>query len=82
MALADAVIPTEGPLPEALASVDSVRVCCIWVLAAASRVEVSTWVLVLQAKAVVCWGAIGRPMTVRKSFVDEAAPADMLTHSR
>lgn len=42
VALAAAVIPMEGPPPEALASVDSVRVCCIWVLAAASRVEVST----------------------------------------
>lgn len=29
VALAAAVIPTEGPLPEALTSVDSVRVCCI-----------------------------------------------------
>lgn len=42
MALAAAVIPTEGPLPEALTPVDSVRVRCIWVLTAESRVEVST----------------------------------------
>ena len=42
VALAAAVIPMEGPLPEALASMDSARVCCIWVLAAASKVEVST----------------------------------------
>lgn len=42
VALAAAVIPMEGPLPDTLVSVESARVCCIWVLAAASRVEVST----------------------------------------
>lgn len=42
VAEAEAVTPTAGPLPDTPVSFDSVRLSCIWVLAADRRVDVST----------------------------------------